>query len=146
MSHSNTNRFQDFFKEGRYILLKNYLYNYLLRKMAVEKHLQNPAPGLILEVGSGISPVMTRTARIIYTDLSHTAIKILKQSLHRGGYVVADGAYLPFKSGSFSHTISSEVLEHLQDDQQAINEISRVMRPQGHFVVTFPHLKFYFVN
>jgi SAM-dependent methyltransferase len=54
--------------------------------------------------------------------------------------------YLPFKSGVFSHTISSEVLEHLKDDQQAINEISRVMQPEGHFVLTFPHRQFYFGN
>ena len=40
MNHSNANRFQDFFKENKYTLLKNYLYNYRLRKMAVEKSLQ----------------------------------------------------------------------------------------------------------
>jgi len=54
MNHSNANRFQDFFEESKYTLLKNYLYNYRLRKMAVEKSLQNENIKLILEVGSGI--------------------------------------------------------------------------------------------
>ncbi len=39
---------------------------------------------------------------------------------------------------------TSEVLEHLSDDRQAIKEIARVMKPSGHFIVTFPHRKFYF--
>jgi SAM-dependent methyltransferase len=58
--------------------------------------------------------------------------------------VVADGISLPFKSGVFSHAISSEVLEHLADDRQAINELARVLKPSGRFILTFPHRKFYF--
>jgi SAM-dependent methyltransferase len=139
-------RFQNLFEEEGYTVLKNYLYNYLLRKTMIEKILKNEKPERILEVGSGISPVMTRTSRIIYTDLSFTAIKTLKRSLGKGWYIVADGMHLPFKSGSFSHTISSEVLEHLQDDQSALNEMARVMRQEGHLIVTFPHRKFYFGN
>lgn len=54
MNHSKANRFQNFFEENKYTLLKNYLYNYLLRKMAVEKSLQHENIKLILEVGSGI--------------------------------------------------------------------------------------------
>lgn len=146
MKYIRANRFQDFFEENAYTVLKNYLYNYLLRKMIIEKNFQGESPDLILEVGSGISPVMTRTSRIIYSDFSFTAVKALKQRLGKGWYVVADGMHLPFRSGAFSHTISSEVLEHLQDDQKAINEISRVLQAEGHFVVTFPHRKIYFGN
>jgi len=54
MNHSKANRFQDFFEESKYTLLKNYLYNYRLRKMAVEKSLQNENTKLILEVGQSI--------------------------------------------------------------------------------------------
>jgi ubiquinone/menaquinone biosynthesis C-methylase UbiE len=144
MDHSESNRFQDFFEESKYTLLKNYLYNYLLRKMAVEKSLQHENIKLILEVGSGISPVMTRTNLIIYSDLSFTALQMLKHAYGVGLYVVADCMHLPFKSEAFSHTISSEVLEHLSDDRQAINEFARVIRPSGRFIVTFPHRKFYF--
>jgi len=144
MSHPETNRFQDFFEERKYIVLKNYLYNYLLRKIAVEKSLLNERSELILEVGSGISPMMTPANRITYLDLSFTALQTLKYSHGKGWYVVADCVSLPFKSSIFSHTISSEVLEHLADDRQAINELARVLEPSGHFIVTFPHRKFYF--
>ena len=144
MNHYHANRFQDFFEENKYTTLKNYLYNYLLRKMAVEKNLQSENTEMILEVGSGISPVMMKSRDIIYSDLSFSAIQLLKHTYGKGYYVVADGIRLPFKSGVFSHAISSEVLEHLSDDRQAIKEIARVMKTSGHFIVTFPHRKFYF--
>jgi len=144
MEHAENNRFQEFFKEEKYILLKNYLYNYLLRKMAVENNLKHDTPELILEVGSGISPVMTKTHHIIYTDLSFTAIQVLRHTHRKGLYVVADGTKLPFKEDVFSHTICSEVLEHIPDDMAAIQELARVMKPAGRLIITFPHRKFYF--
>jgi len=40
MNNYHANRFQIFFEENQYTNLKNYLYNYNLRKMAVEKKLR----------------------------------------------------------------------------------------------------------
>ena len=54
--------------------------------------------------------------------------------------------HLPFKSGAFSHTVCSEVLEHLRNDQQALKEMARVLKSSGGFIVTFPHRKCYFAN
>jgi ubiquinone/menaquinone biosynthesis C-methylase UbiE len=72
------------------------------------------------------------------------ALRILKARDGRGSYVAADGMQLPFKTGSFDHTICSEVLEHLADDRQALHELARVMKPSGQVIITFPHRKFYF--
>lgn len=146
MNLSPRNRFQDFFEEKKYVVLKNHLYNYLLRKRAVEKNLQAERLGLILEVGSGISPVMTRTAQIVYTDISLLALRILRTDQRKGLYVVADGMCLPFKSSTFAHAVYSEVLEHLPDDSQALGEMSRVLKPSGELIVTFPHREAYFTN
>lgn len=120
MHQTEPNHFQTFYEEDKYIHFKNYLYNYLLRKLAVAKNLQYERYDLILEVGSGISPMITRTDRIIYTDLSFSAIKILRREQRIGRYVVADAMNLPFKSAVFSHAVSLEVLEHLEDDQKAL--------------------------
>ncbi len=138
------NRFEDFFSEDKYNLLKNYLYNYILRKEAVEDVLHNEAIDRALEVGSGISPVMTRTDRIVYTDVSLAAVRSLKNSHRNGWYVVADCTRLPFKQNIFSHAICSEVLEHISDDKTAIQELARTLKPSGQLIVTFPHRKFYF--
>jgi ubiquinone/menaquinone biosynthesis C-methylase UbiE len=144
MMSSNTNRFQDFFDNEKYITLKNYLYNYHLRKRAVEDAMRNEEKELVLEIGSGISPVLTSWDRIVYTDLSASALDILKKIHGKGQYVVADAMNLPFKDHSFSHVISSEVLEHLKDDRKALREIARVTKPNGVLIVTFPHRHFYF--
>ena len=144
MSVSQIDNFGSLFENENYVLLKNYLYNYLLRKKAVEKNITLGNQGFVLEVGSGLSPMVTNTNTVVYSELSLEALRILKARNGRGSYVAADGMQLPFKTGSFDHTICSEVLEHLADDRQALHELARVMKPSGQVIITFPHRKFYF--
>jgi len=146
MDSSSKNRFDDFFEEEKYLVFKNHLYNYLLRKRAIGKALKRERPGLTLEVGSGISPVTTPGDRIIYSEVSFLAMRRLKQDLGRGSFVVADVTRLPFKDGVFDHTVCSEVLEHVEHDGTALKELSRVMRSSGRLLLTFPHRQFYFTN
>ena len=47
-------------------------------------------------------------------------------------------AALPFPDDSFDRIIASEVLEHLWDDERAIAELVRVLRPGGRLAVTVP--------
>lgn len=142
--HSNEKRFEDFFVEEKYVVLKNYLYNYLLRRRAINAVLHSGNPGLILEVGSGLSPIVTDMDDIVYSELSFRALQTMKARNQRGSYVVADGTRLPFASESFGHVVCSEVLEHVEDDEGAIREFARVMRADGRVSVTVPHRKFYF--
>ena len=146
MDRNRENRFQDFFEEGKYVVFKNHLYNYTLRKRAIEKILLREDAPYVLEIGSGISPVMTKTDRIVYSELSFLALRTLKRRHGRGSYVVADGTRLPFKDGAFSHAVSSEVLEHVPEDQKALEELSRALKKGGHLIVTFPHRKFYYMS
>ena len=45
---------------------------------------------------------------------------------------------MPFADGSFDRVIAAEVLEHILDDQRAMNELARVLRPGGQAAVTVP--------
>lgn len=146
MTQGSDNRFDDFYADENYLSLKNYLYNYLLRKRAVEKAMEGEAKDLVLEIGSGISPVFTSWERVVYSDLSAAALEKLKKIHGQGQYVVADAENLPFANESFSQVIASEVLEHLEDDRLSLREISRVTRPGGTLIVTFPHRHFYFAR
>jgi len=146
MTPENENRFDDFFENDQYVSLKNHLYNYLLRKHAVEKAMRDEKKELVLEIGSGISPVLTSWDRIVYSDLSASALDRLKRIQGKGQYVVADAMNLPFEADSFSHVIASEVLEHLEDDRKCLREIARVTKPGGVLIVTFPHRHFYFAH
>ncbi len=51
----------------------------------------------------------------------------------------AAGESLPFPSGTFDLILSHEVLEHVQDDAQAVQEMVRVLRPGGRAVVFVPN-------
>jgi len=45
---------------------------------------------------------------------------------------------MPFGDGTFDRVIAAEVLEHVLDDQRAMNELARVLRPGGLAAVTVP--------
>jgi ubiquinone/menaquinone biosynthesis C-methylase UbiE len=146
-TQSKENRFDDFFKEQQYVALKNDLYNYRLRKSAVSRYLLHTQKSrVIIEIGCGISPVSSHTNRTVFTDLSFRALVVLKRVQNYGDYVVADGCHLPFKSGVFSHAISSEVLEHIPDDRPAMAEMARVVMRSGKLVITVPHRKCYYAR
>jgi SAM-dependent methyltransferase len=49
-----------------------------------------------------------------------------------------DATAMPFADGAFDKIIAAEVLEHIPDDQGAISELARVLRPGGIVAVTVP--------
>ncbi len=49
-----------------------------------------------------------------------------------------DALDLPFPDGEFDRVVASEVLEHIPDDERAISELVRVLRPGGTIAVTVP--------
>jgi SAM-dependent methyltransferase len=49
-----------------------------------------------------------------------------------------DALDLPFPDGEFDRVVAAEVLEHIPDDERAIAELVRVLRPGGTVGVTVP--------
>ena len=54
----------------------------------------------------------------------------------------ADLNLLPFRDESFDRVLMSEVLEHLEDDQPALAEMHRVLRPGGILAISVPHARY----
>jgi len=52
--------------------------------------------------------------------------------------VAGDGTKLPFTDSSFDRIIASEVMEHVPDDNAALDEFIRVLRPGGTIAITVP--------
>jgi SAM-dependent methyltransferase len=50
----------------------------------------------------------------------------------------ADAYHLPLPDNAFDIVVAAEILEHLTDDERAIAEIVRVVRPGGMVAVTVP--------
>ena len=54
------------------------------------------------------------------------------------GVMQGDATKLPFADASFDRVITSEVLEHIQDDVAAVRELLRVLKPGGTIAATVP--------
>ena len=52
--------------------------------------------------------------------------------------ISGDARAMPFGDGTFDRVIAAEILEHVLDDQRAMNELARVLRPGGLAAVTVP--------
>lgn len=146
MTNPEDNRFEDFFSDDFYVSLKNSLYNYRLRRSAVRKYVPWDKNARILEVGSGLSPMLEGDPRVVYSDLSFSALRSLRKMQEGGFYVEADALDLPFQTGSFQSVVCSEVLEHIPDDLGALQEIERVMAEGGTLILTFPHRRAWFAT
>lgn len=55
-----------------------------------------------------------------------------------GGMVNGDALTLPFPDECVDRVIAAEVLEHIPDDERALRELVRVLRPGGRMAVTVP--------
>lgn len=73
-------------------------------------------------------------------DISREALDFCKKRENKK-LVQADAENLPFKDGVFDVLTSLDCLEHLDDDR-CIKEYFRVLKPEGHLIVTVPAFMF----
>lgn len=88
-----------------------------------------------LEVGAGMRPRLP-LARTHFVDVSRTAMRALRE---RGG-VASTGEItaLPYADRAFDLLCAFDIVEHVADDARALDEIARVLRPGGTFVLSVP--------
>jgi len=107
-----------------------------------------PTPGVHLECAAGVGSLSLTLARegrtVVATDLSLRSLEYLARRAHSSGLsrkvllVVGDINHLPFNDGTFSTATSAETLEHVPNDQGAVEELARVLQPDGWLVGTVP--------
>lgn len=134
-------RFEVFFEDPLYLLYKNHLYNYLARRWAIRHRLKRGPSGVVLELGCGISPMLSASKRTLRTDLSWKALAYLRkysEKERQAPAVVCDAGHLPFRDGSLDCVVCSEVLEHIEKDGEVLAEISRALVPGGSLFLTCP--------
>ena len=102
--------------------------------------LRLPARARILDAGCGSGRNMVEFARhgeVTGIELSPTSVGLARE---RGAGEVVEGSVLemPFEAGAFELAASLDVIEHLEDDLQALRELRRVVAPGGSLLVTVP--------
>lgn len=108
----------------------------------------------LLDLGCGAGrhafEALRRGARVVAFDYDEGELKDVTNmasamagegQIGPGGHstcVRGDATRLPYPDGSFDRIIAAEVLEHIPDDEAAIAELVRVLRPGGTLAVTVP--------
>jgi SAM-dependent methyltransferase len=112
-------------------------------------------PGqLVLDVGAGFGrhafEVARRGAQIVALDYGEPEVVSTRSTIAAmveageitadrfAGALRGDATRLPFPDQTFDVVITSEVLEHIQDDVAAIAEMYRVLKVGGIFAATVP--------
>lgn len=113
------------------------------------------APGeLMLDIGAGFGrhayEGLRRGATVIACDMAHEELSQCMTYFHAivsegeaptgaiGATSQTDATLLPFPDGTFDRIIASEVMEHIPAHEDAIAELTRVLRPGGTIAVTVP--------
>jgi SAM-dependent methyltransferase len=116
-------------------------YQYLL------KHFK--APVKVLEAGCGIGrwviPLSQKGYNVTGIEIKEEAINIIRQNYlsERLTLVVGDIFNMPFPDNTFDIVISLGVLEHFESKtnlEMAIKEHRRVLKEDGVFIITVPHI------
>ena len=133
--------FEAFFEDSLYLLYKNHLYNFLVRRFMIRRQLKERRFKRILELGCGISPILEAGEGIIQTDFSHRALRHLNAQTRKGTTfrgINCDATRLPFTDEAFDGIICSEVIEHIEEDDKALEEMVRILRQGGELILTCP--------
>jgi SAM-dependent methyltransferase len=99
-----------------------------------------PREARILDAGCGSGRNMVELARhgaVTGVELSDTSVCLARE---RDVGEVVEGSVLdmPFADGSFDLAVSLDVIEHLEDDVEALQELRRVVGGGGCLLVTVP--------
>ena len=114
--------------------------------MAIMSFLDECNGDVVLDFGCGAGHLtdllMKRFRMVVGVDISRVGVRTAwKHSRVEGrcNFILADAFHLPFKRECFDVVVMSEVLEHLYDQTQALRIANRLLKPQGHFILTTPN-------
>lgn len=96
-----------------------------------------PTEGRVLDVGCGSSKIIADLPEAIGVDLRFDKLNFMRQ--HHNKLLQGNGMKLPFADASFDCVISSQVIEHIPDENgRHLDELTRVLKPGGILVLGTP--------
>lgn len=103
------------------------------------------APGdAVLEVGCGFGQFLAsaaeRVEHVVGVDLSLPFLVLARKRLGgRGWLVAAEAERLPFPDATFAAVIAADVIEHLADQSQSLEQMGRVLMPGAPLFLSTPN-------
>jgi ubiquinone/menaquinone biosynthesis C-methylase UbiE len=114
----------------------------LNRRLNLLKKELNFTSQKILDMGCGVGTFLEKFSKlgadVFGIDVDERKIKIAKKNFPN--VQVAFAEKLPFDNNYFDLVFSHEVLEHVQDDQKAVDEALRVLKQGGKLIIFCPNI------
>jgi hypothetical protein len=92
--------------------------------------------------GYGSALLARHAARVVGADIAAETIAHARAryvSVPNLEFCAADCAALPFPEASFDTVVSFETIEHIQAQETFLDQVRRVLRPEGLFIISSPN-------
>lgn len=118
-----------------------------IRKLKIILDLVNKInPEIILDVGCGggiFVRELKEKFKIFGCDISIDLLLNIPKDNLKNNFLASRAENLPFKDETINLVICSELLEHTKELELSLEEISRVLKKNGHLIITVPNLYCY---
>lgn len=73
-------------------------------------------------------------------DLDEQTVNAIRSLVEQDVYQI-DGRHTPFRENTFDRIVIIDLLEHIHTDREFIDEMYRIMKPEGELIINVPHTK-----
>ncbi len=132
----------DYYQQGvKKSLLQKFWHTKKLAKVHKLINESNQNPTSILDVGSASGWFLSQLS-ILYPKAKCSGVDVYKDAISYGKQIYSslrlihtDAHTLPLDNNSFDVVVCTEVLEHVEDPERVLQEIKRVLKPEGVAVI-----------
>ncbi len=143
VKHNETHEFYEkYFDKNSYESFKYDVGAFCTRRAILRK--VTVTTGTALEVGIGIASLLEQLQNFdcYGIDIAEKTVvatdHLFKEKGLRGSFLQADATSLPFPDNYFDVIVTSHVFEHIEQDELAMAEVARTLKPGGKFIIFVP--------
>lgn len=130
------------FEKRYHQVAKTYWWLLKRRELIVEWLSRFPKDAVILDIGCSSGVLLTDLRKQGYRnlygiDVSESAVALAREYGHEAVQVM-DGSNIHFDTATFDVIIASDCLEHIEQDQAALDNWCRILKPGGTLIVFVP--------